>query len=791
MWERIDDVADETPRRPREAGRARRLAAASALAAGLALAAEAAAGVADVDPFIGTGGEGHTYPGATVPFGMVQLSPDTEIRHFRESFPWAAGYRFGDPTILGFSHTHFSGTGHSDLGDVLIVPAVGPVQLAPGSADDPDSGYRSRYSHASERAEPGYYAVRLDDPGVEVELTATHRVGLHRYRFPASDDAHVVLDLVHSIYDYDGKVLWSEIRVESDRRVTGLRRTKGWAPDRHLYFALEFSKPFSSWTIVDEHQETYLGFGPGRERRHQDYREAFGRGLRAHFDFATAAGEEILVKVAISSVGIDGALKNLEAEAPGWDFDGVRRAAREAWERELGRIEIEADPRTRRIFYTALYHSMLAPVTYMDVDGRYRGIDGAIHVADGYTHYHVFSLWDTFRAAHPLFTIVHPERDADMIRSMLAHRRQSVHGILPIWSFGSKETWCMIGYHAVPVIADAYLKGIRGFDPEEAFAAMVASATYAPYAGLGAYMEHGYVPIDIEKEGASKTLEYAYDDWTIARMARALGRTEEERRFRRRAGSFREVYDPATGFMRAKRADGSFREPFDPLWAEYGGDYTEGNAWQYTWFVPHDVAALIELMGGPERFVARLDELFTLEADRSKTGDVEDIAGLIGQYAHGNEPSQHIAYLYAWAGRPWRTQERVRQIVTTLFDDTPAGIAGNEDCGQMSAWYLFTALGFYPVAPGSNEYVIGAPQVARAVIHLSGGETFTVVAENLSADNLYIQSARLDGEPYDRAYLRHEDLAAGGTLTFVMGPEANPGWASSAESAPYSMSREP
>lgn len=778
--------------RPAPGTRLPLLAAGLAVAASTVLAAAAGAGgYEDVDPFIGTGGEGHTYPGATVPFGMVQLSPDTEVRHFRQSFPWAAGYRFGDPTILGFSHTHFSGTGHSDLGDVLLVPTVGPVQLEPGTAEDPDSGYRSRFAHATERAEPGYYAVRLDDPGVEVELTATERVGLHRYRFPATDQAHVVLDLVHSIYDYDGKVLWSELRVESDRRVTGLRRTKGWAPDRHLYFALEFSKPFRSWAVVNEREETYRGFGRGRESRLENYREAFGRGLRAHFDFATADREEILVKVAISSVGIDGAVENLEAELPGWDFDAVRAAAREAWRRELGRVEIEAAPATRRIFYTALYHSMLAPVLYMDVDRRYRGLDGAIHVADGYTNYHVFSLWDTFRAAHPWFTILHPGRDADMIRSMLAHRRQSVHGILPVWSFGSEETWCMIGYHAAPVIADAYLKGIRGFDPDEALAAMTASATYAPYGGLGAYMEHGFVPIDLEVEGASKTLEYAYDDWTIARMAAALGRGEEEREFRRRAASFRAVWDPGTGFMRARRSDGAFREPFDPLWAEYGGDYTEGNAWQYSWFVPHDVAALIELMGGPERFVAKLDELFALEAGSERTGDVEDIAGLIGQYAHGNEPSQHIAYLYAFAGRPWRTQERIRQIVTTLFDDTPAGISGNEDCGQMSAWYLFSALGFYPVAPGSNQYVFGAPQVERAVIDLGGGKRFTMVAENLSAENLYVQSVRLDGRPYELAFLRHEDLAAGATLTFVMGPEPNPAWASSPESAPYSMSRQP
>jgi predicted alpha-1,2-mannosidase len=742
--------------------------------------------LASVDPFIGTGGEGHTYPGATVPFGMVQLSPDTEIKYFRQSFPWAAGYRHGDPTILGFSHTHFSGTGHSDLGDVLIVPTVGPVQLEPGTAEQPETGYRSRYS--GERAEPGYYAVRLDEPGVDVELTATSRVGMHRYRFPATEQAHVVLDLVSSIYNYDGKVLWSGLRIESDRRVTGFRQTKGWAPGRTIYFALEFSRPFASYGIVKEGEEPYRGFGR-QGPRYENYPEASGRTLRAHFDFATAADKPLLVKVAISAVGIDGAVKNLETELPGWDFDAVRSAAREAWARELGRIEIDADARQRRIFYTSLYHSILAPVEFMDADGRYRGVDGSVHAADGFTNYHVFSLWDTFRAAHPLLTILNPARDADMIRSLLEHRRQSVHGILPVWSFGGAETWCMIGYHAVPVIADAYLKGIRGFDAGEALAAMVASATYGAYGGLGAYMKHGFVPIDLEKEGASKTLEYAYDDWTIAEMARAMGRADIEREFRRRAASYRAIFDPKTGFMRAKIVDGSFREPFDPLWAQYGGDYTEGNAWQYTWFVPHDVAGLIALMGGAERFVARLDELFVLEAGKEKYGHVEDIAGLIGQYAHGNEPSQHIAYLYAYAGKPWRTQERIRQIVTAMFDDTPAGIAGNEDCGQMSAWYVFSALGFYPVAPGSGEYVFGTPLLPRAAIRLPGGRTFTVVAQGLSEKNLYIQSATLNGEPYGRAYLCHSDLVAGGTLTFVMGPAPNLAWASGPDAAPYSMSR--
>jgi predicted alpha-1,2-mannosidase len=741
-----------------------------------------------VDPFIGTGGEGHTYPGATVPFGMVQLSPDTDIRPFKQSFPWAAGYRHSDTTILGFSHTHFSGTGHSDLGDVLLVPTVGPLQLDPGPPDNPDVGYRSRFSHDRESASPGYYAVYLDDPKIQAELTATTRVGLHRYTFPASDQARVLLDLVSSIYNYDGKVLWSQIRVESDTLVTGYRQTKGWAPNRQIYFALQFSRPFAAYTLFNETEETYKGFGKSG-RALAGYPEIAGRKLKASFDFKTRAGEVILVKVAISAVGIDGARENLRAEVPGWDFEGVRRQARAAWNRELGKIAVTGDRKQKQMFYTSLYHTLLAPVTYMDVDRRYRGADGGIHVASGFVNHHIFSLWDTFRALHPLFTLIQPERNSDMIKSMLTHREESVHKILPIWSFGSHETWCMIGYHAVSVIADAWVKGIRSFDGAAAFEAMRASATYAPYGGLGEYMARGYVPIDREKEAASKTLEYAYDDWTIAQMARALGRDKDAAAFEKRAQSFRKIFDPATGFMRARQSDGRFREPFDPLHAQYGSDYTEGNAWQYTWFVPHDVKGLIDLMGGPKVFVDRLDQLFSLKADDPKYKQVEDIAGLIGQYAHGNEPSQHIAYLYSYAGQPWRTQERIQQIIDTLFDNTPEGISGNEDCGQMSAWYIFSTLGFYPVSPGRAEYVIGRPGLPKAMINLPGGKTFTVRAENLAPRNHYIQSVKLNGAVHDKSFLRHEEIVKGGELTFVMGPQPNRSWATAPGSAPYSMSK--
>ena len=743
-----------------------------------------------VNPFIGTGGEGHTYPGATVPFGMVQLSPETDAPPFRGGFRWCAGYQYGDTSILGFAHTHFSGTGHSDMGDVLLMPTVGPLQLEPGSKENPDAGYRSRFTHEQETASPGYYSVVLKDYNIKAELTATNRVGIHKYTFPQSDNAHVILDLVSSIYNYDGKVLLSQLRVENNSTVTGFRQTRGWAANRHLYFAIQFSKPFANYGIANEAEEQYRGFGVGRtEKLLENYPERSGRKLKAYFNFKTTAGEIIYVKVAISPVGIDGALKNLQAEAPGWDFERVRAAAKRAWTKELSKIVVEGSRKEKEIFYTAAYHTMLAPVTYMDVDGRYRGLDQNIHVARGFTNYHIFSLWDTYRAAHPLLTITQPERDGDMIQSMLAHQQQSVHRILPIWSFGSNETWTMIGYHAVPVIADAYLKGIRNFDVQAAFAAMKQSATYPPFGGLAHYMKYGYVPIDLEKEGASKTLEYAYDDWTIAQMARALGREEDYIQFYRRAASFRNIYDPQTGFMRAKKSDGAFREPFDPVYAQYGSDYTEGNAWQYTWYVPQDVEGLIGLMGGREKFMAKLDTLFVLKADEEKYKQVEDIAGLIGQYAHGNEPSQHIAYLYNYARAPWKTQQRIHQIMNHLFDNTPDGISGNEDCGQMSAWYIFSSMGFYPVCPGSLEYVIGKPGLKRAVINLTTGKTFTIIANNLSDKNIYIQSVMLNGRKYEQSYLRHEDLMRGGTLIFEMGPEPNREWASAAENRPYSMSK--
>ncbi len=745
---------------------------------------------AAVDPFIGTGGEGHTFPGATVPFGMIQLSPDTQIKPRKEAYGWAAGYRHDDQTIVGFSHTHFSGTGHSDLGDVLLMPISGEVKLERGDVKVPGSGYTSRFSHRSETAQPGYYAVTLDDYGVRAELTTTARVGVHRYRFPQGKPAHVLIDLRTSLYDYPGKVLWSHVRLRSDGTVTGFRETRGWAPGRQVYFAMRFSRPISGHQLHDTEQDVaYKGFPPPGEKDPRQRAQIEGRQLVGAFDFAEAAGQDLIVKVAISPVSEEGAIANLDAEMPGWDFDGVRAAAKRQWMQALGAIEIEAEDTQRRSFYTALYHTLMGPSLFMDSDGRYRGPDNAVHEAKGFTHYSTFSLWDTYRALHPLLTLVQPERrNSDFINSLLASRRHSPYGVLPVWSFHGQETWCMIGYHAVPVIADAYMKGIRGFDADEALDAMVASASYGPYDGIAQYMQLGYVPIDEEGEAASKTLEYAFDDWTIARMAGAMGRQDIAATFGTRAANWRHAFDPATGFMRARLRDGRFREPFDATASGYGSDYTEGNAWQYSWYVPQDVAGLAQAHGGADTLLDRIDQVFDAKVDPKIFEHMEDITGLIGWYAHGNEPSHHLAYLYAHAGQPWRTQARLGHIMDTQYAARPDGLAGNDDLGQMSAWYVFTALGFYPVAPASNEYIIGRPFLPRATLNLPNGKRFTVIAEGLDEAHPYIGSATLDGKPLDRAFLRHAEIMAGGELRFRMQAEPNREWGHA--ELPYSMSRQ-
>lgn len=743
----------------------------------------------EVDPFIGTGGEGHTFPGAISPFGMIQLSPDTDTRcRIRECYSHAAGYRFEDTTIQGFSHTHFSGAGHSDLGDFLVMPVSGEsVPLDPGDPAKPGTGYRSRFSHASETSTPGYYAVTLADPVVRAEMTAGVRVGVHRYTFPAGKAAHLLLDLRSSLYNYQGKILWSSIRVRPDGTITGARETRGWAPARKLFFAMRPNAAPRSHAFVNREENIpYKGFqGPGRGR--EDVSQLQGQALVARLDFGVL-DKPLELKVAISSIDEDAAIANLESE-PG-DFDTIRLRTRNAWERALGAVRVEAPPSVRKMFQTAVYHTLMAPSVFSDADGRYRGPDDQVHLAKDFTFHSTFSLWDTFRAEHPLLLLLQPEsRNADFVRSLLASQQASPFGILPVWQYQGRETWTMIGYHSVPVIADAYLKGVRGFDADDALDAMVKSATYRPYGGLDHYMELGFVPIDREPEAASKTVEYAFDDWTIARMARQMGRLDVAKAFEKRAGYWRNSFDAKTGFLRARNADGTFRTPFDPTAINYGSDYTEGNAWQYSWFVPQDQAGMFDVLGGDAAAVRKLDAMFDYDNAKLDYSHAEDIAGLIGQYIHGNEPSHHVAYLYAFAGQPWRTQKRLKQIVDSQYNTTAAGLSGNDDLGQMSAWLVFTMLGFYPVAPGSSEYVIGRPFVDRATLNLPNGKRFSIVADALSDANRYVGQVALNGRTLDRTYLRHAEIMAGGELRFTMQATPNRSWGVALGTRPYSMSR--
>ncbi|MDZ7267834.1 MAG: GH92 family glycosyl hydrolase [candidate division KSB1 bacterium] len=713
-----------------------------------------------VNPFIGTGGHGHTFPGVSLPFGMVQLSPDTRV----QGWDACAGYHYSDSTILGFSHTHLSGTGAIDYGDILLMPTVGTLQLVPGGEDQPQSGYRSRFRHASEQAHAGYYRVQLDEHGIVVELTATARAGLHKYVFPASPEANIILDLRHGLGP--DRVLEAELEFVSDTEIAGLRRSQGWAADQRVYFVAQFSRPFAAFGVAKDGRIL-----PGRAK-------AAGTNLQAFVRYLTQPQQEILVKVGLSAVSIAGARDNLQREIPDWDFARVRRAAEATWNAALGKIVVRggsADERT--IFYTALYHTLLAPHLFMDGDGRYRGRDGRVHRARGFTNYTVFSLWDTFRATHPLFTIIERARTRDFIHTMLAQFEQA--GSLPVWELAGNETHTMIGYHAVPVIVDAHAKGIRDFDAARALAAMRHSAEVsAP--GLRPYRELGYIPAEDEPESVSKTLEYAYDDWCIAQMAGWLGDHKSAQRYRERAAFYRNLFDPKTGFMRGRR-NGGWIEPFDP--AEVIFEYTEANAWHYSFFVPQAVTDHIDLLGGEARFLAKLDSLF--HADSALPGKFQpDISGMLGQYAHGNEPCHHVAYLHNYAGVPWKTQERVRAIMTKLYTNSPAGLCGNDDCGQLSAWYVFSALGFYPVCPGSDFYVIGSPLFPRATLHLEDGSRFVIGADQVSAANKYIQSARLGAAPHRKSYLRHEDILRGGELTFAMGPAPNPAWGAAHEDRP-------
>lgn len=748
-----------------------------------------------VDPFIGTREMGHTFPGATVPFGMVQLSPETDTipysvdgRYNGNVYRYCAGYQYADPTIVGFAHTHLSGTGHSDLGDFLIMPTTGKLQLNPGTAEHPESGYRSRFSHDHETASPGYYQVLLQDYGINAELTTSTHVGMHRYSFPKTDTGHVILDLNYNLYNYDGKVIWASVRVENDTLVTGYRITRGWARSRCLYFAMTFSKAIKNYGMKSDEKLLYKGFWRKFDET-RNFPQMEARNMVTYFDFDVSDGQPVEIKFALSAVSTQGALNNLKAEIPGWDFDRVKEQARVSWEKELAKIQVEASPDKLKAFYTSLYHAFINPITYSDADGQYRGLDGNIYRADGFTNYTVFSLWDTYRALHPLFTIVQPERANDMVVSMLKHYEQSVHKLLPVWSHFANENWCMIGYHAVPVIVDAYEKGIRHYDIEKAFEAVVNSSTHKSYDGIGEYMQYGYVPFDKVNNSASLTLEYAYDDWTIAKFAQSLGKTDEASTYMKRALSYRNLFDPQVGFIRAKNADGSWKKDFNPL-KTTGEGYIEGNAWNYSFYVPHDVAGYIGLMGGEKKFTARLDSLFEMHLPDEFFEESEDIdrVGIIGGYVQGNEPSHHVPYLYAWTGSPWKTAEKIHHIINTKYNPEPDGLCGNDDCGQMSAWYLFSSMGFYPVCPGTNEYVLGSPCVNQATIDVGNGKTFTMKANKLSEKNIYIQSVTLNGKAWDKTYITHEDLMNGGELVFNMGPKPNKKWGVAKDSKPYSIS---
>ncbi len=715
-----------------------------------------------VNPFIGTGGHGHTFPGVSAPFGMVQLSPDTRV----QGWDACSGYHYSDSTIIGFSHTHLSGTGAIDYGDILLMPMMGKLQVEPGEEARPESGYRSRFRHEMEKARAGFYSVMLDDGGIAVELTATKRAGFHKYIFPQAEEAHIILDLLHGLGP--DRVLEAQIEIIGSNEIAGLRRSQGWAEDQRVYFVAQFSKPFSAFGIVEDGQIM------------ADKKQSAGKNLKAFIKYSTKAREEIFIKVGLSAVNVEGARKNLLAEIPDWNFQRVHEQAQAEWNKALGKIEVEGGTQDQQIvFYTALYHALLAPNLFMDIDGQYRGMDRKVHTAKDFEIYTVFSLWDTFRATHPLFTIIERERTVDFIKTFLAQYEQG--GLLPVWELAGNETGTMIGYHAVPVIVDAYVKGIRDFDAAKALQAMKRSAEH-DHLGLKYYKDYGYVPAEYEHESVSKTLEYAYDDWCIAQMAKALGNAADDELYGERAQFYKNVFHPAAGFMRGKR-NGIWMEPFSPNAVTF--EYTEANAWQYSFFAPHDVQGLITLMGDNEAFIKKLDELFGTSS--ALTGKNQpDISGLIGQYAQGNEPSHHVAYLYNYAGAPWKTQEKVRQIVATMFTNTPEGLPGNEDCGQMSAWYVFSAMGFYPVCPGQDIYVIGSPLFERVTINIDEKTKFAVQAKNVSADNYYIQSATLDGKPYQKSYLQHVDVIKGSKLIFTMGQKPNPAWGAGPDEVPPS-----
>lgn len=699
------------------------------------------------NPMIGTDFTGNTYPGAQVPFGMVQLSPDNGL----PGWDRISGYYYPDSTIAGFSHTHLSGTGAGDLYDISFMPVTNPYKTGAEPL-----GIYSSFSHNDESASAGYYRVLLKDYNINVELTATERCGIQRYTFPEAESS-IFLNLKKAMnWDFTAD---SHIEIVDSCTIRGYRHSWGWSPKQYIYFQTRFSRPFDAFQLDTTAITTK---DKGR----------IGTAAIARFDFKTKQNEEILVTTALSGTSMEAAARNLEAEAPKDDFDFYMKQAQENWTKELAKIEVTSDDADKKtIFYTAMYHAMLAPTIYSDVDGSYFGPDGQVHQAEGWTNYSTFSLWDTYRASHPLFTYLQPERVSDMIQCFLHFYEQN--GALPLWNLYGWETDMMIGYHAVPVIVDAYLKGIGDFDPVKALEACVTTANRDDYRSIGFYKEKGYVASDHENWSMSKTMEYAYDDYCIARMAEAMGEKEIADEFYRRSQNYRNVFNPETSFMQPRDSKGNFIPNYDP--EAYIEDICESNGWQYYWSVAHDINGLIELTGGEARFAERLDSMFTYEtADKSKLPIFS--TGMIGQYAHGNEPGHHVIYLYNRVKQPWKTQQYAAQVMHTLYKNTPDGICGNEDCGQMSSWYVFSAMGFYPVDPISGQYEIGSPIFPEVKMYLANGKTFVVRAENVSDENIYIQSVTVNGQPYNKSYITHEMIMQGDTIHFVMGNKPGPVW---------------
>ncbi|NTW25060.1 MAG: glycoside hydrolase family 92 protein [Lentimicrobium sp.] len=708
-----------------------------------------------VNPFIGTGGHGHTFPGPTAPFGMIQLSPDTRL----EGWDGCSGYHYSDEYIYGFSHTHLSGTGVPDYCDILLMPFTGAVELNNGS--DGSEGYRSKFSHNNETASPGYYQVFLDDHKINVELTATTRVGIHKYSYPEGKPQSVLLDLKHR-----DQVTDSWLKVSGNNEIEGFRGSTGWARDQKVYFVARFSKSIkNSGIALNDSVISHVDF-------------IRGKNVKAWFNFDETDGTPLIIKVGISAVSVENARLNIETETPDWDFDKIRLSTTQLWNKELKKIQVKTKSADRKsVFYTALYHTMLSPNTYSDVDGSYLGRDFNIHKTVSGNYYTVFSLWDTYRALHPLMTIIDQKRTNEFINTFILQYQQG--GLLPVWELSANETWCMIGYHAVPVIADAWMKGIRGYDGNEALKAMLKSAS-ADMFGLEYYRKYGFIPAGLEHESVSKTLEYAYDDWCIAVMAGSLGSDSISRQFYKRAQAYKHLFDSSTGFMRA-RINGGWYKPFDP--SEVNFNYTEANSWQYSFSVTHDMENFISMHGGKNKASDFLDSLFSVSS--ATTGrDQSDITGLIGQYAHGNEPSHHIAYLYNYCGKPWKTQEKISNILRNFYKNSPDGLIGNEDCGQMSAWAVLSAMGIYPVCPGSEQYAIGSPEFEETSVHLENGNTFKFIANNVSEKNIYIQSALLNGKKFNRSYLNHSEIMSGGELVFEMGPAPSPEFGAGAGNEP-------